>query len=287
MPSAMSGTFQSPDRLPFALRLLQAWEFPRQLGLCERLFGRRLAALGVTWLRTAPGLVWRLDLTNPTHRWIVYGSYEGPGFWRWFRRQPAPAAIVDSGAIIGQAVRYFACYAPAARIYAYEPGAGAREWLAACLAANRLDRVHLSPSALGASPGRAFPHDHPDSSLHGSWNHVNAASGAPVDVTTLDAEIARHAITEVSLWKLDLEGYELPALQGAANALAAGRIRAIHMEVSGEPDSRAGHDLLCAHGYSPYRLTAAGRLRPPAGAIAYENILFLAPGHPDSLGAPA
>ncbi len=283
----MSGTFQSPAPLPLALRVLQAWEFPRHLGLCERLFGRRLAALGVTWIRTAPGLVWQLDLTNATHRWVVYGSYEGPGFWRWFRRQPPPAAIIDSGANIGQTVLYFARYAPAARIFAYEPGAGARAWLATCVAANRLDRVQISPLALGAAQGRAFLRDNLDPSLHGSWNEVNATTGAPIDVTTLDEEIARHAITEISLWKLDLEGYELPALQGAARALAAGRIRAIHMEVSGEPASRASHDLLCAHGYRPYRLTDSGRLRSSLGATAYDNLLFLAPGHPDSHGVPA
>lgn len=270
----------SPLRLPRTLRALQRWEFPHKLGLCERIYGASLHAAGIAWVRTAPGTLWKLDLTNPTHRWMVYGSYEGPGFWRWFRRQPAPTLIVDSGANIGQTVVYFSAYAPATRILAFEPGAAARQWLTECVAANALDRVQILPDALGAEHGTAFLADNHDSSQHGSWNHVNSTAGTPVNVTSLDDALAAHGSAEVSLWKLDLEGYELSALRGAAQSLATRRIRAIHMEVSGQPDSRASCDLLAQHGYKAHRVADSGRLTAPTGGESYENLLFLCPGHP-------
>lgn len=270
----------APLRLPLSLRALRHWEFPRKLGLCERIYGASLHAAGVTWVRTAPGLCWKLDLSNPTHRWMVYGSYEGPGFWRWFRRQPPPALIVDSGANIGQTVVYFSCYAPAATILAFEPGDAARAWLAECVSANTLGRVHIHSAALGAEPGGAFLDDNLDSTQHGSWNHVSATTGSPITVTTLDDALAAHGPGEVSLWKLDLEGYELSALRGASRSLAARRIGAIHMEVSGAADSRASCDLLNAHGYTSHRVTDAGHLALPTGGESYENLLFLCPDHP-------
>jgi FkbM family methyltransferase len=267
-------------RLPPFLGALQTWEFPHKLGLCERVYGTSLRAAGIVWVRTAPGILWKLDLSNPTHRWMVYGSYEGPGFWRWFRRQPEPKLIVDSGANIGQTVVYFTAYAPTALILAFEPGTAARQWLSECVAANALGRVLILPEALGAEPGAAFLADNLNAAQHGSWNQVNLTAGAPISVTTLDHALAAHGSAEVSLWKLDLEGYELSALRGAARSLATRRIRAIHMEVSAQPESRASCELLTAQGYTAHRVTDSGQLTAPTGGEDYENVLFLCPGHP-------
>ena len=277
----MPDSFDRPRSLPLGLRVLRALPLPRKLGICERLYGPAVSALGTAWVATAAGPVWQLDLGNPTHRWLVYGDYEGPGFWRWFRRQPAPTAIVDSGANIGQTVLQFAAAAPRARILAYEPGSAARAWLSAGVEANRFANATVEPSALGAAAGTARLAGNPDPSLHGSWNHVNATEGEPVAVVTLDEEIARHRLAHIDVWKLDLEGYERPALQGAALALRAGRIRAVHMEISGDAVSIDARDLLTACGYRPYTLSAFGRPRPVTGVRPYDSFLFLAPGHPD------
>ncbi|MBC7367689.1 MAG: FkbM family methyltransferase [Undibacterium sp.] len=266
--------------LPLGLRALQRWEFPRKLGLCERLYGDSLRRFGIRWVRTATGLIWKLDLANPTHRWMVYGSYEGPGFWRWLRTQPAPALIVDSGANIGQTIVHFAHSAPATPILAFEPGQAAREWLAECVAANALDRVRIFPTALGAGRGTAYLQDNLNPHHHGSWNHVHPTDGVPVVLTTLDDELAAHGHGEVSIWKLDLEGYELAALHGAAGAPAARRIRAIYMEVSPNPASAASRSFLRGYGYNPHRIADSGRLGRPVGGENYDNLLFLCPGHP-------
>ena len=101
--------------MPALLRFLQRRDFPRKLGVCDRLFGRALDVHGIAWVRTAVGPVWKLDLANVTHRWIVYGYYEGPELWRWLLAQRgAVRTIVDSGANIGQMVLMYLRFGPPA-----------------------------------------------------------------------------------------------------------------------------------------------------------------------------
>lgn len=263
-----------------ALRLLQRCEFPRKLGICGRLFGRALARHGICWVRTAAGPVWKLDLTNDTHRWLVYGHYEGPGLWRWLEPHRASIrTIVDSGANIGQTVIHFTTLAPHAQVFAYEPGAAARAWLAESVATNALHQVSISACGLGASAGEARLSDDGGAGRHGSWNKVNPTLGEPIALTTLDDELSRLGIDMVDLWKLDMEGYEEFALQGAQRALAAGRIRAVYIEAAGEI-GRQNLARLAQHGYRVHGIDNSGRLVAWQQQHNYENALCLAPNHP-------
>ncbi len=276
----MTTSPQQPLSLPPLLRALQRVEFNRKLGLCDRLFGRTLASHGIAWVRTARGPVWKLDLTNWTHRWIVYGSYEGPALWRWLARHgDLIATVVDSGANIGQTALGFAALFPAARIWAYEPGSAARAWLAESVAANRLDRVAVEATGLGSSARSARLASEDAAGRHGSWNKVNDTDGEPIHVVTLDAEIARHGLTTVDFWKLDMEGYEIEALRGAAGALAEHRIGALYVEVGGTAGLPA-IELLRSHGYAIHALTSSGRTEPFRHDHDYDSALCLAPGYP-------
>src|SRR5258708_7113751 len=103
--------------LPLSLRFIRQFDFPHKLGICEKLFSSRLTKNGICWVETAVGPVWKLDLSNSTHRWIVYGHYEGSAFFNWIRRNlPEDPVIIDSGANIGQMALYFGTYFPKARI---------------------------------------------------------------------------------------------------------------------------------------------------------------------------
>jgi len=267
-----------PLPLPALLHLLQRREFPRKLGLCDRIFGRSLAASGICWVPTAPGPVWKLDLANQTHRWIVYGYYEGPAFWLWLRGHHADIrTIVDSGANIGQTVLYFAALTPAARVLAYEPGTAARAWLAEGVAANNFRNVIVEAAGLGITPGTAHLAADGAADRHGSWNKVSATEGEPITIATLDDELARHGIGTLDLWKLDMEGYELQALRGATAALAAGRIRFIYIEAAGEVGKET-LALLTSHGYRVHGIAGSGQLTTWHPSHNYENALCLAPG---------
>lgn len=274
----MNSSADRPLSLPLLLRLAQRFRFPRKLGLCERMFGRFLSRQGIAWVRTSPGPVWKLDLANATHRWIVYGDYEGSSFWNWLRVDPARfGTIVDSGANIGQTVLYFATLLPDTRIIAYEPGRFAREWLAAGVAANRFGRVEVEASALGANAGAARLAAQGAPDRHGSWNTVSQTEGEPITIAALDTELDRLGIAVLDLWKVDMEGYEGAALTGAERALSAHRIRAIYIEAAGE--SGPGNlDRLARHGYRIHGIALDGRLTPWNPAHSHENALCLAPG---------
>jgi FkbM family methyltransferase len=280
----MSATFPTsptqPLHLPVMLRVMRSWEFPRKLGLCDRLFGATLAAHGTCWVGTAAGPVWKLDLANHTHRWIVYGYYEGPGFWRWLRRQRTPVrTLVDSGANIGQTILYFATLLPEAKLVAYEPGAAARGWLSESIVANGFANISVVASGLGAQAGltRLAPAGGAD--RHGSWNRVSETEGEPISLATLDDELARLGLGTLDLWKLDMEGYELFALQGAARALAEHRIHAIYVEAAGE-NGRQSLQFLGQHGYLAYGISDHGSLHAWQPAADYDSALVLSPNSP-------
>ncbi|MBI3886120.1 MAG: FkbM family methyltransferase [Opitutae bacterium] len=271
----------TPDRplpLPASLRVLRHLEFSGKLGLCDRLFGRALAAHGIVWVRTAVGPVWKLDLANVTHRWIVYGWYEGPALWHWLRRRRRPfRAVVDSGANIGQTALTFAALLPDAKIFAYEPGAAARAWLTESVAASGLGAIQVEPAGLGATAGSARLASEDNDERHGSWNKVNTERGEPIAVATMDDEMARLGLDQIDFWKLDMEGYEIHALRGAARALAAHRVRALYVEVGGEA-GRPALELLRGHGYAVHSLADNGRPGALRDGEGYDNALCLAPG---------
>jgi FkbM family methyltransferase len=245
--------------LPLSLRFIRQFDFPHKLGICERLFSNQLRKNGICWVETAAGPVWKLDLSNSTHRWIVYGQYEGSAFFSWIRRSlSGDAVIVDSGANIGQMTLYFGTYFPKSRVLAFEPGAHQANWLSECLARNPKVAAKILPYALGESEQTMYLKlgGHPSS--HGSQNVVTMDVGeTPVHVVTLAHVLASEQIETVDLWKLDVEGSELAALAGAKEWLKAKRIRALWIETMGE-NGRRIVDFMTDMGYRAVFLNRRG-----------------------------
>jgi FkbM family methyltransferase len=268
----------APVALPPFLRLLRRYEFRGKLRVMEKLFGGSLARHGTTWVESHPGIPWELDLANVTHRWIVYGYYEGYAFWRWLLpNRTRIHTVFDSGANIGQTTLYFVSLLNDAHVYAYEPGASARAWLTRAVEGNHLSNVTISPAGLAAAPGHAFLKSVGDASTHGSWNRLDAQDGEAIPLVTVDGEMARLGLDRIDLWKLDMEGGEPAALAGAAQALAAGRIGAIHAEILGDSGPGVGQTLE-SYGYRPF-VARRDRLVPATGPLARQgdNALFLHP----------
>jgi FkbM family methyltransferase len=61
-------------------------------------------------------------------------------------------------------------------------------------------------------------------------SHIDPCGALNTRCLKLDSYLAEHGIAEIGLLKLDVEGYELSALRGAAAALAARAVRAIYFE---------------------------------------------------------
>ena len=225
----MTGCFQPP----FLLRAFRSLRVPRKLGLGEGLWGKSLAHHGITWVDFGD-LRWKLNLANDTHRWLLYGEYEEPGVRTLLERVlNDDAVVIDSGANIGQMVlMYLRCGSPA-QIHAFEPTPPARAWLEDCVAQNRLDSVFVSALALGDQAGQAVLVDHDFRHKEGAQNRVSVSGdGLPIAVTTLDAYGNAHEIDRIRFWKLDTEGHELPALQGAHGLLRRAAIDYLYVETA-------------------------------------------------------
>ena len=218
---------------------MQPHDFPKKLGICERFFSAKLKANGICWVETAAGIPWKLDLRNATHRWIVYGKYEGAPFLNWAKTfLPENGTVVDSGANIGQMLLYLAQWMPQGRVLAVEPGKHQADWLAECLAVNPQLRVELIRVGLGDRQRELFLEEAGPLDRHGSWNRISEHQGEKIQLVTLTELLNERGIEQVDLWKLDVEGSEIPALQGAEDWLTHGRIKAVYSELDGNNGRR-------------------------------------------------
>jgi FkbM family methyltransferase len=196
----------------------------------------------------------------------------------------APGDVfVDGGANIGLYTLVAADrVGSSGKVIAFEPGRAVRLRLLENVALNRLAQVEVLPAALSSEPGdaafRVFD------VVGAGLNHLAPAEGESggletVAVTTLDAALIPHDRARLTLIKLDLEGAEQEALQGAAVLLRERRpdllleIEPSHLaRMGGAADAVAA--LLRGHGYSLFRtggdatgaptLTPAGDLAAPA-----------------------
>lgn len=261
--------------LPLPLRALRRLAFPHKLGICERLYGKAIARHGVCWVPTAAGVAWKLDLANPTHRWIVYGDYEGPGFLGWARAHlPRDGVVVDSGANIGQMALYLAQYVPEGRVLAVEPSAAAADWIEECVAASPGLPIEVLRLALGEMEGEARLKMQGPAEIHGAWNQVSESEGEPVSIARLDDVLSRKGIDRVDLWKLDVEGYEMHALRGAQELLRRRAVGALLVELAfGHGPAIIGY--LEGFGYRYGIFDARGALQRPMDLPTHTNALFL------------
>lgn len=263
--------------LPLPLTWLQPLDFPHKLGICERLFGKQLSRHGICWVQTGAGIPWKLDLTNPVHRWIVYGKYDGAAFLNWAHKfLPPDGIIVDSGANIGQILLYLAQRIPQGRLLAFEPGREQADWLQGCLTLHPQLPVELIRVGLGATASEAKLASHGPGYIHGYWSRISETDeGDPIEIVRLADALKARSLDHVDLWKLDVEGYEISALRGAKEFLQTQRIRAIYAELS-QTKGPEVIEYLRSFGYRCYQFNEQGGYEPMSDELpVWTNGLFL------------
>lgn len=142
--------------------------------------------------------------------------------FRLLRQRPAPLTVFDVGANQGQflAATLQALTGTNHRIHCFEPGKGTFARLTARHGAE--PAVALHNMAVGRSVGSAtLWYDEEGSGIASltkrDLDHLGISFGRSetVVVTTIDEHCREHGIDRIDLLKLDIEGHELDALEGA------------------------------------------------------------------------
>jgi FkbM family methyltransferase len=153
----------------------------------------------------------------------------------------APVSVVlEVGANIGEVVERYRALFPAAVIHAFEPFPDVHRQLADRFAAD--PRVHAHQRAVTNSAGtrRFYVNDLdvtnsllPLDPATADWHVGSTRSERTIEVpaVTLDQFCAAEGLTRIDLLKMDIQGGEAMALEGAAGLLARKAVRLIYLEV--------------------------------------------------------
>ena len=213
------------------------------------------------------------------HRHIYfYGDYE-ESTTRFFHRIARPGwTVLDVGANAG----YFSLLAndlggPSSSIHAFEPNPQLLQILEKSASGHR--SIHVVPVACGERPGSGKLRLSPDVTNTGLSTIRSDVIDGPVDIVavpiiTLDQHCEHNGLAP-DLIKIDVEGYELSVLLGAAQLLKAGVPAYIVCEFApGRSETAALLETMAGFGYVPRSLTAAGHLRDFRDDY-FQNMVFL------------
>src|SRR5258708_2755308 len=147
--------------------------------------------------------------------------------------------FVDGGAHIGYLTLLgSSCVGPNGAVHAFEPVALTHDVLTRNVARNRATNVRLNKKALGPRDGTLdleLPIDpQGDAILAWGATAVQAGRGSieRVPMTTLDGYAERAKVRSIRVLKLDLEGAELGALEGARDLLRRRRVEHLVVELN-------------------------------------------------------
>lgn len=130
-----------------------------------------------------------------------------------------PASVVcDVGANIGNHTVYFGSIMGAAKVIAFEPQAHCHATLCTNIALNGLENcVETHHCLVGAQSGQGQMVQFNTRNLGGTSFKMAADGGVPV--TTLDRALTEADVAKLDLIKIDVEGMQIPVLQGAVGIL--------------------------------------------------------------------
>lgn len=185
--------------------------------------------------------------------------------------------ILDIGANVGT-YTVLAAYCARTSVIAVEPAPATVKRLEANLRLNGVaHRVRVVPSCVSEAPGQLQFSAAQDTINHVATEREPDAGKISVASTIID-ELCVDRIP--LLMKIDVEGYELPALRGAAKTINDPTLKLIIIEVNAS-GARYGFDddkideLLSAAGFSTYTYHPKARTFAAASGNSSENRIYI------------
>ncbi len=174
--------------------------------------------------------------------------------------------VIDGGANVGEATKALRRHFPDDVIHAFEPVAGPFERLAEVCAAQG---AHAHKAAIGREPGTAeinvnrnlwtsslLDANERGHAFHADW--CETVSTETVDVVRLDAWAEREGVRAIKVLKLDLQGFEMPALYGTGELLD--KVCAVYSEAQITPEYEGASTfseidaMLSSRGFGLYQI---------------------------------
>ena len=177
---------------------------------------------------------------------LYFGAYEKPVlfFMRDFMQSRGGSGIfVDVGANTGQHSLFMSKYSR--EVHAFEPYPPVRERFLEMISINQIENIQVHPVGLGNKRATLPFYEPPSHNLGmgsfepGFLGRHPGESRLQLEIMVGDAEFERLGIATVDLIKMDIEGYEKPAIEGLSRVLAAHRPIVV-MELSVRPSDAIG-----------------------------------------------
>jgi FkbM family methyltransferase len=173
---------------------------------------------------------------------FFYGAYEKPILY--FLRDTMKSAysnqgiFLDIGANTGQYSLFMSRYAK--EIHAFEPWEPVIKRFRRMVENNRIRNIVIHPFGLGAENSKK-PFFKPPDDNFGTGSFVEGLKQdnsfeSELEIRTGDDALEKAGVTSVALIKMDIEGYEKPALKGLRRTLQAHR-PIVEFELSVDPKS--------------------------------------------------
>jgi FkbM family methyltransferase len=151
------------------------------------------------------------------------GGYYEPRLVSLLTRLVHPSDVcLDIGANIGVVSLILADLAPAGSVFAFEPGAGNLRYLERNVLDNHGRNITIEPVGLYDKPGTLRLHvdaAHPGGA-HIAGTEVRGEASEEITVVALDDWIGASGLERLDVIKMDIEGAELRALDGAHSVLS-------------------------------------------------------------------
>lgn len=146
----------------------------------------------------------------------------------------SPSIVFDVGAHHGQTTLHFRKIFPSAAIHSFEPSPENFRKLKSNTKGK--DRVKPNELALGSSAGSVSMERGHSDQAHKVCSDAANAEMPTVRMETVDSYMNKARIPCIDLLKIDVEGYEIEVLRGAANAIEGSNIKVILAECDFNPE---------------------------------------------------